>query len=289
MNGASVGITAARRADEQAALVRTLGGVPRHGPSVNIDVPVGDATLERTLRDVLASPLHTAVFVTGVGARHLLSAAGRLGVNEALWSALHGARVIVRGTKPRRVLREFDVRVDLTAAPAESRVICDLLLAEDLVGKRVLVQCAGAAPDLMIAPLRAAGAEVVVAHPYAIDIPADGQAAVGLAADAVAGHLDALTFTSAHAVDGFVSLAERADIDVGQVGAAGTLIVAVGPVTRRALRSHGLPVHVEPETPRMGAMYRDLAAALVARRDDGVPTPDLAHPPTQLRRAWPPS
>jgi uroporphyrinogen-III synthase len=264
MNGARVGITAARRADEQAALVRALGGVPVHGPSVDVDVPAPDHVMRGTLEDLLASRLDIAVFLTGVGARRLFGAAARSDMLAAVMAHLRAARVIVRGTKPRRVLREFDVPIEWTASPAESRVIRDALLAEGVADRRILVQCAGAAPDAMIDALRAAGAQVVAAHPYAIDTPPDAAAALRLATEAAAGRLDALTFTSAHAVHGFVGLAERAGVDLDSVGTAGTLIVAVGPVTRDALLGFGLPVHVEPEVPRMGAMFRDLAAALTA-------------------------
>lgn len=272
MNGARVGITAARRADEQTALVRSLGGVPRHGPSVDIDVPAPDSALRETLGEMLAAPLDTAVFVTGVGARHLLEAAIREGMIAPVLAALRTARVIARGTKPRRVLRELGVPVHWTASPAESRVIRDVLLAEPVAGRRILVQCAGGSPDIMIAQLRAAGADVVEAHPYEIDVPPDARAAVSLAQDAVAGRLDALTFTSAHAVHGFVALAERAGIDVAAIGTQGALIVAVGPVTRDALLDHGLPVHVEPGTARMGAMFRELATALSLRDRPRSPT-----------------
>ena len=269
MNGARVGITAARRADEQAALVLSLGGVPRHGASVDIDQPAPDDVMRETLREVLAAPLDTAVFLTGVGARHLLTAATRTGLIGPLLASLRSAQVVARGGKPRRVLREFAIPVAWTAAPAESRVIRDALLAESLTDRRILVQCAGAFPDGIVAPLQAAGADVVQAHPYAIDVPPDARGAIDLAFDAVEGRLEALTFTSAHAVHGFVALAERAGVDIGTIGTSGTLIVAVGPVTSDALIEHGLPVHVEPETPRMGAMFHDLAAAL-ALRDRGV-------------------
>ena len=263
MNGARIGITGTRRAAEQASLVRSLGGVPVHGPSIDRDVAAPDEDLRPALEALLEAPIDVAVMVTGVGTRHLVEAAGRQGLREPVLAALRAARVIARGTKPRRVLRELDVPVAWTAAPPESRVIRDALLGEQLAGRRILVQCAGGTPDLMIAPFRAAGATVVEAHPYALDVPPDGRAAVDLARDATEGRLDALTFTSAHAVHGFVALAERAGIDIAAIG-AGTLIVAIGPVTRDALRDHGLPVHVEPETPRMGAMFRATATALAA-------------------------
>lgn len=245
--------------------MQSLGGVPVHGPSVDIDHPASDSVLCATLDQVLAAPLDTAVFVTGVGARHLLGAASRTDLLDPLLALLRAARVVVRGTKPRRVLREFAIPIAWTASPAESRVIRDALLTETLTGRRILVQCAGASPDVMIAPLRAAGAEVVAAHPYEIDAPPDARGAIELAQAAAEGRLDALTFTSAHAVHGFVALAERAGVSVTAIGATGALITAVGPVTRDALLEHGLPVHVEPETPRMGAMFHALSVALAHR------------------------
>lgn len=271
MNGARIGITGTRRATEQAALVRSLGGEPVHGPSVDIDVAVPDEDLRATIDALLAAPIDTAVMVTGVGTRHLVEAAVRQGLGDRVVASLRAARVIARGTKPRRVLRELGVPVAWTAAPPESRIIRDVLLGEPLAGRRILVQCAGGAPDLMIAPLRAAGAEVVEAHPYALDVPPDGQPAVDLAIAATRGGIDALTFTSAHAVHGFVALAERAGLDIAAIG-AGTLIVAIGPVTRDALIDNGLPVHVEPETPRMGAMFRATAAALARAPRGAGPT-----------------
>ena len=271
MNGARIGITGTRRAAEQASLVRSLGGEPVHGPSVDIDVAAPDEEMRGAVDALLSAPIDTAVMVTGVGTRHLAAAAGRLGHGDAMLATLRAARVIARGTKPRRVLRELGVPVAWTAAPPESRIIRDALLDEPLTGRRILVQCAGSAPDLMIGPLRAAGADVIEVHPYALDVPPDGRAAVALAAAAAEGRLDALTFTSAHAVHGFVALAERAGIDIGTVGSAGTLIVAIGPVTRDALIDDGLPVHVEPETPRMGAMFRATAAALARAGHPAVP------------------
>lgn len=266
MNGARIGITATRRASEQAALVRSLGGIPEIGRSIDIDSPASDDVLSQTLDQLLAAPIDITVFVTGVGARHLLEAARRRGDLERVLEAVRGSRVISRGIKPRRILRTFGLAPDWVASPAESRVIRDALLTEDLSERRIVVQCAGAAPDVMIGPFRAAGADVVEAHPYLLDTPADAGGALLLADDAAAGRLDALTFTSAHAVEGFVAMAERAGIDTDAIGANGTLIVAVGPVTREALRAHGLPVHVEPAVPRMGAMFQDLAATLRARR-----------------------
>lgn len=262
-----IGITAARRADEQAALVRTLGGVPRHGATIDVDQPAPDDAIAASLGPALDAPLDIAVFLTGVGARHLFAAAERTGHAEALHRAVATARVVVRGGKPRGALRQMDVAADWVAEPAQTRVVEEHLLSgADLRGRRLLVQCAGAEPEPMVAALEGAGARVFAVHPYAIGATRDVRRAADLARDAAEGRLDALTFTNARAVEGFVAIAEREGVDLDAIASGPVVVAAVGPSTGGALRAHGLPAAVEPDTPKMGAMYRALMDHL-ARRD----------------------
>src|SRR5258708_5449680 len=66
------------------------------------------------------------------------------------------------------------------------------------------------------------------------------------------GELDAVTFTSAPAVDGLVAAAKHAGAWPQARDKLGAIIVvSVGPVTGAALASHGIPVHVQPEDPRL--------------------------------------
>jgi uroporphyrinogen-III synthase len=110
--GARVGITAHRRATEQARLVASLGGVPVMGRGIEADVPRRPATLADELRAVLAEPLDTVVFLTGVGARLVFEAAREAGIEDLLRDRLRLARVIARGPKPRKELRGLRQRVD---------------------------------------------------------------------------------------------------------------------------------------------------------------------------------
>lgn len=106
-----------------------------------------------------------------------------------------------------------------------------------LAGARVLMPSAQEARDAAAAGLRARGAIVdlipvyrtVAARP---DVP-------GLAADLVAGRIDAVTFTSPSTVRHFVDL-------VGAAARAGRFAVAViGPVTAAAARQHGFDDVIE--------------------------------------------
>jgi len=264
VRGARIGITADRRAAEQAALVESLGGIPVHGAAIAADEPGDDEALAPHLERALAGRLDWVVFLTGVGARLTIELAARRGSEERLRDALAAAQVVVRGPKPRRALRAAEVRVDRVADPPSAVLIRDELLREPLTGRRVLLQGYGDDVERIAAPLRGAGAEVIVIHPYAAGWPADPTPAQELAREAAAGGLAALTFTSAQASRQFIALAEDAGVGPAELRARGALIAAVGPVTRAALEAAGVVVDVEPERSRMGALYHALAAALAS-------------------------
>ena len=261
MDGATIGITAARRADEQASIVRALGGVPVIGSSIDCDQPAGDELVEAQLAAAMDAAPQFVIVMTGIGARHTLAVAERTGHERALRALLEDVSVVARGAKARNTMRRLGVRVDLLADPPSSAGL--RLLLEDLPvrGRPVLVICSGPGDDPIVAELRSAGAVVKTIHPYAIDLPADAEPAIALAQMARDGTIDAITFTSANAVNGLMAAMERSGLDVAHPHPS-VLVAAVGPVTRDALLAHGWRVDVEPDTPRMGAMYQALAARL---------------------------
>lgn len=266
MNGALVGITAGRRADEQASLVRSLGGVPIVGSVLmstprTCDNPAADAVVQ-----VLERPIDDAVFMTGIGTRLVFETAGALGALPAFVGAVSRACVFVRGTKARAALRTHGITWTMTADPPLSSTIRDELLRLGVRGRRILIQADGGDDEPLVHELIGLGASVIHARPYRSEPPADLGPAEDLIRRVAAGELDALTFTSAQAAQAFELIAGVATIDISTLATGRTLIVSVGPVTSDALRAAGLPVHVEPDTPRMGAMYRALARRLAPRR-----------------------
>lgn len=258
MNGARVGITATRRAQEQAVLVRALGGEPVVGSCLGLDRAAALQALAPALERVTTAPPDIAVFLTGIGARHLVAVARAGGHGPALERALAGAEVVARGPKARRTLAGLGIEPAWTAEPAEARAIAARLLQRDLRGVRILVQCTGPEAEPLVETLAAAGADVTAAHPYRFGDAPDAAAARALAGAAVAGTVDAVTFTSALAAEAFADLVD----DAGGRPAERVLLVAVGPVTGAALRARGWRVDVEPAVPRMGAMYQALASRL---------------------------
>lgn len=262
MRGARIGITAARRAPEQAALVRSLGGEPVVGSSLAPDPPAPDAQVVPRLLIALARPIDIAIFLTGAGVRLVEEVARRHDLWDPLRRALEGAHVVARGPKPRAALRESGIPIGWVVDPPRTSLIAQTLGARDLTGCRVLVQGFGPEPDELVARLRGAGASVIVVCPYGAGLPRDAGPAQELARQAAEGRLDAVTFTSALAVRQWAALAEAAGVAPGDLRRSPTLFVSIGPVTHQAMLEEGLRVDVEPEVPRMGAMYRELARRL---------------------------
>jgi uroporphyrinogen-III synthase len=279
MRGFRIGITAHRRAAEQGRLVEALGGVPVFGRSLEADVPRRGAAFAEELRAALAERVDVAVFLTGVGARLTFATAARTGQEELLRERLRGAVVVARGPKPRRELRALGQRIDWSADPASTLLVRDRLLPEVRPGQGILVQAFAEPPDVLTGPLTAAGAGCRVINPYVLGWPQDQGPARRLAREAADGAIDALTFTTARAGQQFLAIAETAGVDVEDLARGGALVAAVGPVTQAALEAEGLRVHIVADPPRMGTMFRAVAAALRAGSSGWSPPDRLAGRP----------
>ena len=272
LGGLRVAVTGERRAAEQAALVRALGGEPLVCPTARVAWEADPAAPTRWLDAVLAG-VDDAVFMTGMGTARLLETAAAVGRLDAVEAALRGARVVVRGSKALPVLRRHAIPVALTPRPATTEGVL-AALGTDLAGRRAVVQLASPEPSPLADGLRAAGAEVTAVSIYRYA----GDAVVGAAdvlIDAVLrSQVDAVTFTSAPAVEGLVAASRaREEWPAVRRRLNGLIVAAVGPVTAAALAAGGVEVTVMPAQPRMGPMMADLAALVEARRGEAAGQP----------------
>lgn len=261
MRGALVGITAGRRAVEQAALVETLGGRALCGSTVGPDRPRTYAQVAQALGAALSARPQIVIAITGVAVHHLVDAAAQAGMEAALRDALAGAEVVARGPKARAALRRHGVEPTWTADPATSAAVADRLLARGVGGRRTMVVAAEGDAAGLCGRLATGGASVAEVASYALDGPAHGEDGRRLVDLAIAGQIDAVTFTSSRAAHGFAALMEQR----GGRPPTGVAIAAVGPLTAATLRRRGIAVAVEPATARMGAMYQALRLHLGQR------------------------
>ncbi|WP_037065333.1 uroporphyrinogen-III synthase [Pseudonocardia acaciae] len=259
--GFTVGVTAARRAEELGALLARRGASVLHAPALRILPLPDDAQLAAATRDLVESPPDVAIATTGIGFRGWLEAAEGWGLGERLVAALRDATVLCRGPKARGAVRAAGLVDAWSPASESSAEVLEHLLAAGVSGRRIAVQLHGDPLAELVAALRAAGAEVVEVPVYRWMPPADLAPLDRLTDAVLAGSVDAVTFTSAPAATSLLArAAERGVRDELVAALRGPVCaVCVGPVTAAPLSELDVPT-VQPARSRLGAMVRELEA-----------------------------
>ncbi|MDX3096127.1 uroporphyrinogen-III synthase [Streptomyces sp. ME19-03-3] len=264
--GFTVGVTAARRADELCALLERRGAVVMRAPALRI-VPLPDDTelLAATERLLDRGP-DVVVATTAIGFRGWIEAADGWGLGETLLARLGRVELLARGPKVRGAIRAAGLRESWSPASESMAEVLDRLLDEGVAGRRVVVQLHGEPVPGFIEALRAAGAEVVGVPVYRWMPPEDLGPVDRLVDAAVGRGLDAVTFTSAPAAASLLDRAERRGLRGELLEALGRDVLAacVGPVTALPLQAHDIPT-AQPERFRLGPLVQLLAAELPGR------------------------
>jgi uroporphyrinogen-III synthase len=262
--GFTVGVTAARRADELGALLERRGATVHHGPAIRIVPLADDAELECATRRLLAAPVDITVATTGIGFRGWMEAAEGWGAGEELRAALAASSVLTRGPKAKGAVRAAGLVEDWSPDSESSAEVLDHLLVSGVDGKRIAVQLHGEPLPSFVDSLRGAGAEVVEIPVYRWTAPADPAPLHRLIDTVLAGQVDALTFTSAPAAASVLRTAGPRLAALLEALRYHVLVACVGPITAGPMQRAGVPV-IQPERARIGGLVRELSVALPAR------------------------
>lgn len=267
--GLTIGITADRRAAEQAQLLEQRGAKVVFGPVLRT-APVEDEEPARVATESLLRQRPDVVVAnTAVGIRGWLALADAWGVGEGVTDLVRGAYVAARGPKAAGALLAAGLEIDWRAPSSVLAEVLDHLEARGLAGRRVAFQRDGGSEDDAFATaLRAAGADVVEIATYRWTLPKDPAPALRLVAAAGTGSLDAVTFTAAPAVHNFFELARTAGTEHELRAALNgpVLAMCVGPVCRAAAVERGVVDARAPQTARLGGMVKALADEFAGRR-----------------------
>ncbi|MBO0693112.1 MAG: uroporphyrinogen-III synthase [Acidimicrobiaceae bacterium] len=270
LRGFTVGITADRRADEQAVLFERRGASILHGPAIRT-LPLGaEGPLRAATEAIIATPPDVLIANTGLGIRSWLGAADTWDLGAPLLGALRPARIYARGPKASGAAHQAGLAVVARSPTERLRDVVDLVLAEMAPGQRVVLQVDGSGESAEAERLRRAGAEVVVVPVYLWKLPEDPRPTLRLAEAVIAGRVHAVTFTAGPAVRNWLTIAAEAGIDddLRHVLTSGRVIVGcVGPVCADTARSVGIDSEhmVLPAAWRLGPLVRAVADRLAER------------------------
>ena len=225
-----------------------------------------DEALRAATAELCERPPDYLVVSTGMGMRRWLEAASRWQLDQPLLAALtgRGSRVVARGAKATSAARSAGLAVWWRSPGETMQEIVDHLAGHDLSAARVAVQLFDPEGHPSTESLRAMAGEVVEVPVYQWALPRDPEPARRLVEAAVAGELDAVTFTAQPAVHNLFRIAG----DVGQRDAlrhalnGPVLAACVGPVCASAATEEGVEAPLWPEPPRLPAMVRQVLARL---------------------------
>jgi uroporphyrinogen-III synthase len=264
--GFTIGVTAARRAEELGALLRRRGAEVQHAPTLRIVPLSDDDQLMAATRQLIELSPDVVVATTAIGFRGWVSAADGWGLGEALLRTLGKAEVLARGPKVRGAIRAAGLTEEWSPASESMAEVLQRLLDQGVEGRRIALQLHGEPLPGFIEALRGSGAEVVDVPVYRWMPPVDINP-VDRLIDALLCHgLDAITFTSAPAAASLLQRAEERGVQDQVLTALRkhVLPACVGPVTALSLQAREVRT-CHPERFRLGPLVQLLCHELPAR------------------------
>ena len=269
LDGYTVGVTADRRAGEQADLLVALGARVLHGPVI-ATLPAGDDPALRAVTEgLIADPPDYLVAISGGGIRWWMEQATAWGLDRTLRKALGQTRVAARGPKASAAVGAAGLDVWWRAESEQLWEVTQRLLCEPLAGRRVAVQLAGEGRLELSRRVAGRGAQVIEVPVYRWALPEDPAPALRLIEMASRGTLDALTFTAGPAVRNFMALADRARRGrnvLETINSGAVAVVCVGPVCAAVAVEEGIEHPRLPDVWRLEPMVRLVADELSERR-----------------------
>ncbi len=262
--GLTIGITAERRAEEQASMFHTRGAETMWGPTLRVFTIADDDELRAATEEVVRRPPDFLLASTGFGMRTWLSAAEAWGLRSALVEALGAAKVLNRGAKAASANTAAGLPEWWRAPDERFDEVLDRVLAEPLAGARVVVQVHGMPAPRAVARLSGAGADVTVVDGYRASLPSDTGPARALIDAACSGELAAVTFTTAPALHNLFVLADaEGRADELRAALNGPVVAAcVGPVCAEGAVEEGVSAPLVPPRSRLVPLVQTLTERL---------------------------
>jgi uroporphyrinogen-III synthase len=244
-----------RRSAEIERLIRSQGGDAFVAPSMR-EVPLADNPqafefAERLFR----GDFEMMILLTGVGTRLLNDVLVTRFPEESFKNALRALTLVVRGSKPMAVLREWGIPAQvMVPEPNTWREILSAI--EGRPERNIVVQEYGRPATELIEALRGRGAEVTTVPVYQWDLPLDCGPLREAVRRLAEGLFDVAIFTTSIQIPHLFRIAEEEGADI-RPALKQMVIASVGPTTSETLREFGMEPDLEPSHPKMGFLVNE--------------------------------
>jgi uroporphyrinogen-III synthase len=227
-------------------MLEAEGAVAARCPLVRIAPLEDPVAAQDWIARLIAEPFDYTVLLTGEGLRQLLPLWTR---QDALIAALGKTRLVVRGPKPVRALREIGLSPALVAGNATSQGVLEILEKEELHGRTVGLQLYPGDGALALAEaLRTRGARIFPVTPYRYATDVEDGAVADVIRGIADGRFGLIAFTASAQLERLFQVAKACGLTSQlETGLARTPIAAIGPVMEQALAAHGLKSVVQPQ------------------------------------------
>ncbi len=256
-------------------LIKLQGGLPFSAPAMR-EVPLENNPEAFLFAEKLfAKEIDTLILLTGVGTRYLVKALETRYKREDILSALRKVVIVPRGPKPIRALKEMDV--PFAVAVPEPNTWHEILRTLDenkekipLKDRVVALQEYGVSNQRLIEGLKERGAKLLIVPIYRWALPEDINPLKKAIQNIVEGKADIVMFTTAVQAEHLFRVAEELNLKERLRKALSEIVIAsVGPDCSEAIRSFGLSVDIEPDSPKMGPLVMataDKAAKILEQK-----------------------
>lgn len=251
-----------RMAQEMENLIARHGGQPLVAPSMQ-EIPLEDNPQAFDFGEqLLAGQFDMVIALTGAGLRSLVDVLKTRFSQDSIKTTLANTTLVARGPKPTAVLKELGLTPEI-AAP-EPNTWRDLLQAldtaraESLNNLRIAVQEYGVSNTDLVEALRQRGAIVTQVPVYRWALPDDTGPLRKVLATILAEQADVMLITNAVQVDHIMQILEQDhQVEPFRKVMEKTMVASIGQIASERLRTHGLPVDLEPSHPKMGILVKE--------------------------------
>jgi uroporphyrinogen-III synthase len=226
------------------------------------------APVEDWLRRLVLGRFDDLVLLTGEGLRRLIGVAGRTGMKDAAVAAIGRLRIVSRGPKPAKALRELGLDPGIAAEAPTTEGVIATLGTLDLKGHRVGVQLYPGNPNApLLDALKAAGAAADAVVPYRYASDAETEAVESAIRALAAGGIDFVAFTSMQQIERLKKVAADRGLEAElKQGLTRTRIAVAGPVVGKVLEEMGFAIAAMPDSnfhmkPLVNAMIRAVSGS----------------------------